>query len=428
MNRRSIMTLISLLLLGWVGWRAVEGSVAGYSYSEGRKRARLGDYERALPALDRARVGELQAPAAWLAAEVRLGIWQRRVADGESLDAVQPLLIAAAEDQAKALAASPASGWYWVGLGDIYHQLERVERFEAGLPLSLVGQDGWAFVGRCGRLAVGMMRIGLQREPNWYLFHDQLAYVYYDYRLMEETMGAVYNSALALPVYELHAYRTLRPRDREIENTFARGARDALGQTPWLRPVIHQIALGRLEVRREQWETAKNDLLLALAGPTEALNVAEANFYLAKVWAEQGEAENAEQALLIAASHPAIAPLAAGLRAEWIERSGSAREALEAWLAVRQYDPKRIDVALKIATLSRELGDLRRAQHILREMQRWHPSVGSLRVEWVRTAIASGDMSAAKEGIEALRVLDPSHPALPGLNAALKAGESLPER
>jgi len=183
-----------------------------------------------------------------------------------------------------------------------------------------------------------------------------------------------------------------------------------------------------LEVRRERWETARSDLLLALAGPTEALNVAEANFYLAKVWAEQGEAEKAEQSRLIAASHPSIAPLAAALRAEWMESSGSDQEALEGWLAVRQYDPKRLDVALRIAALSRKLGDLKRSQHILREMKRWYPSDSSLRAEWARTAIAIGDMAEAREGVEALRRLDPSHPALPALEVALKAGESAPQR
>ena len=160
MNRRRPVFWLLCALSIVLAVRASYGFVGGFSFSEGRRLARIGDYERALPLLDRSAVGELDSEARWLAAEVRLGLWQQRIEDGADAEDVASLLAAAYRDASAALASSPASGWYWMALGNLYHQAERLSLHRQGIPLGLVGQDRWTFVGRPGRIAIGMMRIG----------------------------------------------------------------------------------------------------------------------------------------------------------------------------------------------------------------------------------------------------------------------------
>ncbi|MFB3105259.1 MAG: hypothetical protein ACE1ZA_10035 [Pseudomonadales bacterium] len=79
MNPRRLVFWLLLAVSIVFAIRAFYGFVGGLSFSEGRRLARTGDYERALPLLDRSAVGELDPKARWLAGEVRLGLWQQRI-------------------------------------------------------------------------------------------------------------------------------------------------------------------------------------------------------------------------------------------------------------------------------------------------------------------------------------------------------------
>lgn len=396
--------------------RAVYGLVAGLSYSEGRRNARLGQYEQALPLLDRSAVGELSGPARWLAGEVRLGLWQRRIEAGEAPDQVAPLLSAAFVDASAALASSPASGWYWMALGKLYHQAERLAVHRQGVPLTLLAEDRWAFVGHPGRVAIGLMRIALEREPNWYPFHDQLAYVYYDYRLRPETLEAVYASALALPAYELHPYRSLQPPDLEILDAFARGAHDSLGRVPWMRPVRHRIALGRIEVRRGNWKAAEDQLRRALELDGIPLNVAEAHYYLGLSLVGQERYEEGRAALIEAEKQAPMEPSAVFAQADLAERLGRWDLALELWGRVRRLEPHRLDATLRLAEAARLTGNHERAVHNLREAIRKHPDRHEPLVALVRFFLERGELGKARA---AFADLERRHPDL-AATAALR--------
>ncbi len=403
--------------------RAVYGLVAGLSFSEGRRLARTGDYERALPLLDRSAVGELDPKARWLAGEVRLGLWQQRIEAGADPEDVASLLAAAYMDASAALASSPASGWYWMTLGNLYHQAERLSVHRQGVSLELVGQDRWTFVGRPGRIAIGMMRIGLTREPNWYPFHDQLAYVYYDYRLKSETLEAVYRTALALPVYELHAYPSLRPTDFAIRDAFARGAIDSIGKVPWLRPVVHRIALGRLEVRRENWTAAEAHLREALAVATVPLNIAEIQYNLGLSLIGQQRFDEAVDAL-VAAETQTLEPLAVVARAGLAEQRGRWPEAIELWLRARQLAPRRLDVSLRLARAAQRngMGDL--AVHEMREASRTHPRRDEPLAELVQIFLDQGEPAKARRALRDLERLNPEHPSVTEARRRLERGQS----
>ncbi len=407
-SRRWIRWVLVLLSMVFAV-RAAYGLVAGLSYSEGRRHARLGRYEQALPLLDRAAVGDLEPAARWLAGEVGLGLWQRRIEAGEDPEEVAGLLADAYVDASAALASSPASGWYWMALGKLYHQAERLAVHRQGVPLTLLAENRWAFVGHPGRVAIGMMRLALQREPNWYPFHDQLAYVYYDYRLREETLDAVYASALALPVYELHPYRTLRPRDPEILDVFARGALDSLGHVPWMRPVRHRIALGRIEVRRENWIEAEEHLRKALELVGVPLNVAEAHYYLGLSLIGQGRFDEGRAALIEAEKQSPMEPLAVVARARLAGRLGQWDLALDLWARARRLEPHRLDVALRLAEAARLTGNDERAVHTLREAIRAHPARHEPRVALVRLFVTRGELGKARA---TLADLERRHPDL----------------
>jgi tetratricopeptide (TPR) repeat protein len=330
-------------------------------------------------------------------------------------------MAAAYKDASAALALSPASGWYWMALGNLYHQAERLALHRQGVPLNLVGQDRWNFVGRPGRIAIGMMRIGLTREPNWYLFHDQLAYVYYDYRLKPETLEAVYRSALALPVYELHAYRTLRPPDPRIVDTFARGALDSLGHVPWLWPVRHRIALGRLEVRRENWVEAEAHLREALELDVIPLNVAEAHYYLGISLIAQGRFDEGRAALIEAEKQSPMEPLAVSAQADLAERLDRWNEALDLWVRAKRLSPHRLDVSLRLAHAARVTGQHDRAIHEMREAARVHPASHEPLAELVRLFIEQKDFGKARAALADLERRSPSHPSVATLRRQLEA-------
>ena len=392
--------------------RTVLGFIAGLSYSEGRRLARSGEYERALPLLDRARVGELATDVRWLAGEVRLGLWQRRIEEGAEPEEVAGLLGEAYVDATAALASSPASGWYWMALGNLYHQAERLAVHRQGVPLSLVDRDRWAFVGRPGRIAIGMLRTGLAREPNWYMFHDQLAYVYYDYRLQEETLEAVYRSALVLPVYGLHAYPTLQPQDPQIVDAFARGALDSLGRVPWMWPVRHRIALGRLEIRREKWAEAEAHLRKALELGGTPLNEAEAQYHLGRSLIGQGRFDEGRAALIEAEKQPELEALSVNAQARLAGRLDRWNDALDLWARAKRLDPHSLHVSLRLANAARQAGKHPRAIHTLREAARSHPDSSEPLEELVSLYIEMQDFGKARTALADFERRSPGHPAL----------------
>ena len=102
----------------WFVLRAVLGVWGGTAFAEGRRLARQGHYEEALPLLQRGAVGENRPNALWFAAQVRVGLWQEGLARGQAGEEHARLLTEAYRDYTHALSLSPPSGWYWIALGE----------------------------------------------------------------------------------------------------------------------------------------------------------------------------------------------------------------------------------------------------------------------------------------------------------------------
>jgi tetratricopeptide (TPR) repeat protein len=382
--------------------RAVYGWVGGLAEGPGRRNAQWGYYERAVPYLERAAVGEARAELLWLTAQSRMGIWHDRLNAGAATNELRELLLVAYEEYTEAISMSPASGWYRAALADLYHQIERVERFQSGDALQLLEYGPWAFVGRPGRVAVGLARTAIELEPTVFTLHDQEAFTLLDYKLRVEALEAVRASARVQPIFRIHAYKNLSPVPTDILDVFALGARESLGHTPYLRPALHHLALGRLELRRGDPEQAKRDLEASLEVPGESLNRAEAHYYLGLVHTELGEYEQALERLAQAEEHPSFVSGSISAQARVARLQGRPEEALILLRKARSLQPRRLDLALEYARIAGELGEWDKAEAALRWAAQVHSESTAPLVQLARVYRAQGDRQAAVRVIDEL--------------------------
>ena len=323
-GRRSALAVVAaVVLLLLYGGRTVTGWIGGVAYSKGSRLATAGRFEQALPNIKKGALGPERAAMLWLAGETQLGRYQARIVEDATEEELDDLLRGAFGDHSQAITLSPASGWYWASLADVYHQRERRFLYRFGLPLDLVGQDRWAFVGRDGRIALGMMRMAIERDPTQYVFFDQIAFALMDYGMREQALAMVRESARVQPHFGMHAYTSLTPLPRDVVDAFAEGARSALGQTPLMPRVIHLLALGRLELRRGNAIQAERDLREAIETPGTRLNRADAWYRLGQALQMQARYDEAIEVFLEAEGDPIFEPL--GLAARAGDRRGTRR-------------------------------------------------------------------------------------------------------
>ena len=419
-RRLPLALVMALLLLGGYATRAVYGLRAA-GYSHGRRLAAAAKFDQALPLLERSAVGQDRAAALWLTAQVRLGIWHDRLAQGEEPESMGELMGQAYREYTEAISLSPASGWYWAALGDVYHQRERMERFRAGFPLELLDAGPWARVGRPGRLAVGMGRIAVRREPTVYTLQDQLAFQLMDYGVSGEALEVVRRSAAVQPIYRLHAYPDLDPLPPGLLDAFAEGALAALGRAPFLARVYHLLALGRLELRREDPTAAEGFLREALEVPGTRINRAEAEYYLGRALAAQGREAEALAALERAGKHPTFSADALAERAAIAESAGRFEEALGLLDEARLADRRKLRLALDFARVARRQGAWTRAEAALR----WAVAVHSEDPRPLKalgmTYLEQSKFDKAREVLAQLEKLGPGSRETLQLRAALEA-------
>ena len=393
---------LGLVVAGLFLVRAVTGWVHGVAYARGRFLAAHGFYEEALPHLDRAVAGHNTSPALWLAAQVRMGIWHDRMGEGIPAEELESLLEEAHQGYLGAMAASPASGWYWASLGDVYHQRERVERFTHGFTIDSLGPDRWSLVGRSGRLAIGMTRTAIEREPTVFTFHDQLAFMLFDYQLTEEALRVVDSSARVQPTYRLHAYDVLDPLPDDLLTTFVRASREELEGAPFLRRQLHLLSLGKVEHRRENYEQARKDFVAALSEAGDTMNRAEAHLWLGKTLTEFGRYEEAEAELELALADPRFAVAVARARIRIAMRVGRLDRALGLLRDLRRLQPRKLGHCLEFADVARQLEDWPAAFEALSWARVVHPNDRRPLVVLIETYLEAGQRAQARQALNDL--------------------------
>jgi tetratricopeptide (TPR) repeat protein len=420
MSRSTLITLLLVaVLISLYAVRAAGGWVGGLNYARGRQLATAGKWEEALPYLERSTVGANRSRALWLKGEARTYIWEDRFAAGAPDDELDLLNQRAHAEFSEAITLSPASGWYWADLGYIYHQRERAQAFRSGLQLNLLGADRESSVGRSGRIALGMTHMAIEREPMTYTFRDQLAFIYLEYQLRERALEAVRDSARVQPLFRFHSYEGLDPLPQDLTAAFAEASRGALNQTPFLRPVLHLISLGRLEFRRGELLQAEIDLRAALTEPGEQLNRAEANYYLGKVLLAQGRPGEALEALELSATHPNFLAASLVVQADIAEREGRLKEALDLLTRCRRLRPRNLGYLLLFARVARRLEEWEKAEAALKWGMVAHPTeLGPVKA-LVTTYIEMGDLGEAEQALADLRRMGGSPADTERLAAAL---------
>jgi tetratricopeptide (TPR) repeat protein len=381
------------------GGRAVTGWIDGVAYSKGSRLSAAGRLSAALPLIEMGAIGAARPAMLWLAGEARLGLYQARVAEGAPEEELDELLRGAFSNHTAAIPLSPASGWYWSSLADVYHQRERRLLYRFGRPLDLLGQDRWAFVGRDGRIALGMMRMAIEREPTQFVFYDQMAFALLDYGLRPQGLEMVRDSARVQPNFAMHSYRNLDPLPRDVLDAFAEGARSALGQTPLMPRVTHLLALGRLELRRGNASQAERDLREAIETPGTELNRADVYYRLGQALQMQARYDDAIEAYLRAEDDPIFEPLALRARAGIAEERGDLEHALDLLRQARRLRPGEMDYALTYARYAIEFGRPDWAEEALRWASTKHPEDPRPLRELAGLLREQGDVS----GAEALR-------------------------
>jgi tetratricopeptide (TPR) repeat protein len=248
-----------------------------------------------------------------------------------------------------------------------------------------------------------MTHIAIEREPMLYAFHDQLAFIYMNYDLHDKSLEAVRQSARVLPLFRFHSYVGLDPIPADLLTAFAEASREALGKTPFVRPALHLIALGRVELRRGELLQAERDLREALAVPGEQLNRAEAYYYLGKALLEQGRMEEALEALHESATHPNFEAASLATQAEIAEREGRLADALELLTRCRRLRPRSLGYLLVYARVARAMEEWKKAEAALKWGIVAHPTETGPVKALVTTYIEMGDLGEAELALEDLK-------------------------
>lgn len=384
---------------------AVQGWIGSRHYSKGRQLSAQGIYDEALPHVDQGGIGHRHSASLWLAGQVRLGLWHEGYADGVNPTELRPLLDQAYHDYTSAIAASPASGWYWASLGDLYYQLERTDRLIRPFELDLLDIDPRSRVGRWGRVAIGLTRKGIRREPNVYTFHDQLAFMFWDFKVLDDARAAARQSAEVLPLYRIHAYDLLAPAPDELLTAFAEGIERSVGNTPFIHDVRRQISRGIVAMKLRDFEQAEQQLRQATAGNTSLLLAADAHFQHGRALLALERYDEAAEAFHSADGHPNFDHLAPYWEGQARERSANWEAALAAYGRARRADRKDLRAALGYARAARELRQYQQAETTLELATRNHPQNPKPWHKLLEVRLDVGNSSGAQAALERLVAL-----------------------
>jgi len=189
------------LVVVFYGVRAVTGIVGGAAYARGSEAAGNGEFKAARDYLEWAILPQDPAALPWLRGQVLQGMWELIFEESGRTARGDELLVEAHHQYTAAVAASPVSGWYWTDLAGVYQTQELMERAEQPISLGSIDDDPWARVGRPGRIAIGLCRKGIAREPNAYGLHDLLTMTLIESGLDDLALDAVKESAKIQPIY-----------------------------------------------------------------------------------------------------------------------------------------------------------------------------------------------------------------------------------
>lgn len=390
-----------VLVAGVFAARAATGVPAAWAYRQGRALGAGGRHAEAGPLIDRGAVGADRAEALWRAGRSRLELWYTLPASERSGPRGDEALRTAAARFLEERTYSPGSAWPTAELGNVYACRERSSRSLRSVDLAALDRGPWAFIGDDGRIAIGLTRAAIEREPNNFEFRDQLVLLLEENGLHEDASRAMSEAARVLPDFGAHPAFTFESLPRDLVEMFWRTSR-ALGpaDVPFLSRERHLLSLGSLGRRLGHLDEAEQDLRDALHAPGTMLDRAEDAFHLALVLIDLRRFDEAETMLARAVRDPVFGPGVAETRARIAVMRERWAEALEQLREARRLKPRELGVLLEFARVAQKTESWDQAEESLRWATLVHPEDPAPCRALVEMFLAMGDKERARRALD----------------------------
>lgn len=393
--------LTGALLAGLFTTRAVTGVVAASAYRRTWVRDAGAGQADPGPLFDRAAVGANRAEALWRAGRSRLAAWRRLPLPERNGSRGVEALRAAAARFLEERVVTPGSVWSITGLADVYACRESMARAERSTDLALLERGPWALMGDDGRVAIGLTRAAIDREPSSFDLRDRLVLLLEENGLHEDALRAMEESARVLPDFNAHPDFTVESLPRDLVETFWRTSRALRPEdAPLLRRDRYLLSLGQLGRRLGHLDEAEHDLRTALNTPGNTVAAAEDAFHLALVLIDLGRLDEAETMLARAVRDPLFGPNVAVTRARIAERRERWAEALDQLRELRRFEPRTLWVLLDFARVAQKSASWDQAEEALRWAIVVHPDEPVAHRALVDMFLAKADKEGARRALD----------------------------
>jgi tetratricopeptide (TPR) repeat protein len=381
--------------------RAATGVPAAWAYDRGRDAEAAGRFLQAAQLMDDAALGANKVDALWRAGQSRLEYWDDLLwADARGAVGAAALREAAARVLA-ARVASAGSAWFTSALGDVYGRRARVARAGRTADLDVLARGPWALVDDDARIAIGLARTAIEREPTGFEYRDQLALLLEENGLHAEALLAIEESARVLPDFGAHVELEFAKLPRDLVEKFWQTARGlAPGDAPMLSRERQLLSTGQLGRRLGHLAEASDDLRAALQARVNPLAVAEDSFHLGLVLVDLGQYDEAEAMFAQAARHPVFTFEALVRRARIAEQRERWEEAQDRFREARRLNPRDVGVLIDLARAAQKTGNWDEAQEALRWAALIHPADPAPRQVLVELFVAKGERLRARGALD----------------------------
>ncbi len=401
-GRKPVSSLAGAVLFGVYGWRAATGLPAAWAYRAGEDAAAQARHAESAAAFDRAEVGSLRVEALWQAGRARLDSWNAMSPETRLRPPADRLPDEALRCFLEERIAAPASAWPLAEIGNVYAERERLARASRVADLSTLDRGPASLVGDEGRIAIGLTRAAIEREPNAFAVRDQLVLLLEDNGLREEAIAAIEDSARTLPDFGLHPDFSVETLPRELTEAFWRASRAIdISQAPLQSRERHLLSLGQLARRLGHLDDAEQDLRAALETPGTRLAHAEDAFHLAQVLVDRSRFDEAEVYLAHAMTEPVFIPGVAETRVRIAVTRERWPEALDQLRILRRARPRDPNVLLQLAWVAGKQDAWDEAEEALQWAIVVSPGRAEPRRALVELAIARKDPQRARRALDA---------------------------
>jgi tetratricopeptide (TPR) repeat protein len=381
--------------------RAATGVAAAAAYRRSWALVAGGRHAEAGPVLDRAAVGAERAEALWRAGRARLATWHRLPASERSGSGGADALRTAAARFLEERVVSPGSVWPTAALANVYACRESTARSGRMTDLAALERGPWALLGDDGRIAIGLTRAAIDREPSSYELRDQLVLLLERNALHDDALRAMADAARVLPDFFAHQDFSFESLPRDLVETFWRTSRK-LGpaDAPSQSRERHLLSLGQLGRRLGHLEEAEQDLREALNTPGTRLARAEDAFHLGLLLTDLGRLDEAETLFARALREPVFGPGVAETRARIAAKQERWAEALEQLREARRLEPRALGVLLEFARVAQRAGSWDQAEESLRFAILVHPDDPAPRRAMVELFLGKGEAEGARRALD----------------------------